>query len=272
MIFNGTGVDYNFGETTGSLSGLVFVDTNSDGIKGSGEAGLSGVTVSLSGTDVNNHAVSLSTTTDGNGSYTFGNLLKGTYKITESQPGGYTTTRNAVGTINGVTTGTLASSTTDVIDSVLLSLGSTGINYNFGEIAAPGGSLHCGDTASTCFWNGCNGQALIKSLNGCSTSTALSNWLASTLPNLFGTGAGCYNIAGKTNAQVASWFQTIYSCDNPGPRSSQRPCRSTPRRAAWPAGTTRPATASTSRPPGRARGPTTSAPTAPRSGSPTTPR
>ena len=57
-----------------------------------------------------------------------------------------------------------------------------------------------------------------------------------------------------------------------GPRSSRPPCRSTPRRAAWPAGTTRPATASTSRPPGPDRGPTTSAPTAPRSGSPTTPR
>ena len=211
MIFNGTGTDYNFGETLGSIAGLVYVDSNSDGIKESNEAGLSGVTVSLTGTDANNKPVSLSTTTDGNGSYSFGSLLKGLYKITESQPAGFTTTKNAVGTINGVTTGTLATPTTDVIDAVLLQLGSTGINYNFGEIANNTGSLRSGDTATIGFWHNNNGQALIKSLNGCSTATALGNWLAANFPNLYGSSAGANNLGGKTNAQIAAYDLQLFS-------------------------------------------------------------
>jgi hypothetical protein len=44
--------------------------------------GLSGLTVTLTGTDANNAPVFATTTTDGSGNYSFGNLLAGTYTIT----------------------------------------------------------------------------------------------------------------------------------------------------------------------------------------------
>ena len=52
------------------------------------------------------------------------------------------------------------------------------------------------------------GQALIKALNG-GTGTQLGDWLAATFPNMFGaTGA---NLAGKSNAQVAAYFQALFA-------------------------------------------------------------
>lgn len=68
-----------------------------------------------------------------------------------------------------------------------------------------------GDTATIGFWNNKNGQALICSLNGGSTSKALGNWLAATLPNIYGSSCGANNLAGKTNAQVAAYFQTLFN-------------------------------------------------------------
>src|SRR5205807_1806786 len=56
-----------------------------------------------------------------------------------------------------------------------------------------------------------NGQALINSLNGSSTSTALGNWLASNFPNIYGLTTGSNNMTGKTNAQVAAYFLTLFN-------------------------------------------------------------
>jgi hypothetical protein len=61
------------------------------------------------------------------------------------------------------------------------------------------------------FWHGNNGQALINSFNGGPTSTALANWLASSFPNLYGTKAGADNLTGKTNTQVAAFFQSLWA-------------------------------------------------------------
>jgi hypothetical protein len=61
------------------------------------------------------------------------------------------------------------------------------------------------------FWNNNNGQALLKSFNGGSSSTALANWLAATFPNLYGSGAGANNLSSKTNAQVAAFFQALFN-------------------------------------------------------------
>jgi choice-of-anchor A domain-containing protein len=78
-------------------------------------------------------------------------------------------------------------------------------------------SMANGDTATIGFWHNSNGQALINSLNGGSTSTALAKWLATTFPNLYGSGAGNHSMpyssgpnAGKplTNADVAALYLT----------------------------------------------------------------
>ncbi len=187
-----------------NLSGSVFVDKNYDGKFGSGDTGLGGVTVQLTGKDTNGQTVALTRITGKDGSYNFTGLQPGTYKVNEITPSGYFSTKNSVGTVNGVTDGSLSSATADSITAITLAGGNSGVSYNFGEQAITG-ALGCNQTASTCFWNGCNGQNLIKSLNGGANSTSLGNWLAAELPNSLSS------LAGKTNAQVASIFQSCYS-------------------------------------------------------------
>src|SRR6185295_17352924 len=59
--------------------------------------------------------------------------------------------------------------------------------------------------------NGTNGQALIKALNGSKYATSLGNWLATTFPNIYGSSAGSNNMSGKSNLQVATYFQSLFS-------------------------------------------------------------
>ena len=178
------------------LAGTVFLDNNYDGTFGGSDTGLGGVTVKLTGKDVNGVAVALTRVTAKDGSYNFAGLQPGTYSVKEVAPSGYQTTKNSAGTAGGTVSG-------DTINAVTLAGGVTATKYNFGEQAA-GAALGCNQTASVGFWNGCSGQSLIKSLNGNSNSTKLGNWLASTFPNSLSS------LAGKTNAQVASFFQSSY--------------------------------------------------------------
>ncbi len=81
----------NFGDRLplGSISGVVFNDSNGNGIKDTGESGISGVLITLS-----NGATA---TTSADGSYTFSNLQPGDYSVTETDPSGYSsTTANTV--------------------------------------------------------------------------------------------------------------------------------------------------------------------------------
>lgn len=78
-----------------SLSGFVYVDANNDGIKQAGEAGISGVTVTITGTDDLGGSVTFQGTTAADGSYTFADLRPGTYTLTETQPNGFTDGQDA---------------------------------------------------------------------------------------------------------------------------------------------------------------------------------
>jgi hypothetical protein len=69
-----------------------------------------------------------------------------------------------------------------------------------------GQNVQSGQTASATFWEGPKGQALLDSFNGGSTATALSTWLATSFPDLYGANAGANNLTGKTNAQVAAYY------------------------------------------------------------------
>ncbi len=180
-----------------SLSGFVYLDDNNNGVKDALEVGIPGVTVTLTGTDDLGNAVGpVTMATAADGSYTFPNLRPGTYSLTETQPIGYQDGKDAVGTINGV----LAN---DLISSITLKSGDNGSNYNFGELATT--AVHKGQTATIGFWNGPNGQALIKSFGPTAQGQSLANWLAGSFPNLFG------NLAGKGNAEVAAYFQLVFS-------------------------------------------------------------
>jgi hypothetical protein len=61
------------------------------------------------------------------------------------------------------------------------------------------------------FWNGKSGQALIQSFGSTATGLTLANWLAMTFPNLYGSSTGTNNLTNQNNAQVATYFQTLFS-------------------------------------------------------------
>ncbi len=129
---NAAAANYNFGELTpASLSGFVYNDANNDGTKQAAEAGIPGVTVTLTG--VNDIGVSVNTiaTTLANGSYSFANLRPSNaagYTITETQPAAFLDGKDTIGTPGG-TTGN------DVFSNVVLTSGTNGTNNNFGELS-----------------------------------------------------------------------------------------------------------------------------------------
>ena len=125
----------NFGLTLGTLSGFVYLDANNNGTKDTTELGIPTVTVTLTGTDANGNPVSETTTTAGDGSYTFTSLVADSDVITETQPAGFVEGKTTVGKINAVTVG---ASTPGAISSIALGGGQTGINYNFGELDPTG--------------------------------------------------------------------------------------------------------------------------------------
>jgi hypothetical protein len=71
------------------------------------------------------------------------------------------------------------------------------------------GGISGGDAATIGFWHNKNGQALILSLNGGSSSKALANWLATEFPYLYGAHSS-NNLTNKTNADVAALFLTFF--------------------------------------------------------------
>ena len=75
------------------------------------------------------------------------------------------------------------------------------------------GAVVAGEFATIGFWHNQNGQAVINSFNGSSSSTALGNWLASSYPNLFGASNPYIgtSLAGLTNAQVATVYSNLWT-------------------------------------------------------------
>jgi hypothetical protein len=136
--------------TPASLSGFVFEDFNDDGQLDFGEKGLSGVPITLTGTDDLGNPVNLTQQTDASGSYLFLNLRPGNYYLTETQPAGYLQGIDTVGTAGG---------SLSVVDqfSVPLAPQANGLNYNYGERPTSTGPVHIGQTAGIGFWNNKNG-------------------------------------------------------------------------------------------------------------------
>ncbi len=72
-------------EVPAVVSGSVYVESNNNGLRDCGDAGIPGVTVKL----VDGRGCTRTTTTDGNGDYAFYCVPPSTYKIVECQPAGY---------------------------------------------------------------------------------------------------------------------------------------------------------------------------------------
>ncbi len=88
---------HNFGEIkTGTITGVVYVDSNGSVTKQGAEATLPNVTVTLTGTDYLGNAVSRVGQTNASGTYTFAGLLPGDYSVTVAPVPGYTHTGSIV--------------------------------------------------------------------------------------------------------------------------------------------------------------------------------
>src|SRR5207302_1466050 len=127
-----TAANNTFGELGGTVTGTVFIDLNNDGIRQAGESGIGSVTITLTGTDTTGAAVSLTTTTAADGSYSFTGLRASNasgYTLTETQPTGYADGLDAK---NGVVIA--GSNTTDVISGVVIAAAATAANNTFGEL------------------------------------------------------------------------------------------------------------------------------------------
>ena len=122
--------DYDFGEVGGALSGVVYTDLDNDGQQTGTESGIPGATLTLSCTDVNDQAVSATTTTAGDGSYRFADIpaSNGTgCTISETQPPNTSDGTDRVGTLGG----TLGN---DILSAIPVGPGDEGFGYDFGEI------------------------------------------------------------------------------------------------------------------------------------------
>ncbi len=127
----GTPGTANFGEDPATISGFVYNDLNDNGVKDAGESGVPNVKVTLTGTDINNQPVTREVTTGADGSYNFGDLPRGSYKIVETQPVGYPDGKDTVGTAGG------NASVNDEISNIVLAAGQDSSGYLFGEKGAP---------------------------------------------------------------------------------------------------------------------------------------
>ncbi len=133
-----TSAGHLFGELLpGSISGAVFVDPNNDGVQQpAGEAGLGGVTITLTGTDDTGAAVTRTVTTGPDGRYTVPDLRPGTYTVTEpAQPAGTSNGITSAGTAGGAATATTAAPS--AISGIVLAVaGASSTGNNFAEIPA----------------------------------------------------------------------------------------------------------------------------------------
>ena len=108
LVAGANSIENNFGELVpAKLSGYVYEDAANDGVKGAGEVGIAGVTVTLTGTDDLGNPVSTTTTTDATGKYSFDTLRPGTYTVTETtQPAGKLDGKDTAGDTPGSTSNT----------------------------------------------------------------------------------------------------------------------------------------------------------------------
>ncbi|HWG42145.1 MAG TPA: SdrD B-like domain-containing protein, partial [Gemmataceae bacterium] len=175
-----------------TISGIKYNDLTGDGFS-CDDTRLGGVTINLYQVTNGVNTLIATTMTAVDGTYSFSNLGPGTYYVQEVVPPGATQT----GGCGGYTV--IAQSGGNV----------TGENFDdFYPVAVCGG-----DFATIGFWQNRNGQAVINSFNGSSTSTALGTWLASNFPDLFGS-ANAYlsgSLAGMTNAQVATVYKSLWT-------------------------------------------------------------
>lgn len=110
----------------GGLSGFVYVDGDADGARDTGESGIPGVVIELTGNATGGAAVTLSEMTDDAGAYSFTELDPGTYTITQRQPDAHLDGQDAI-TFAG------AVAANDSFSNIVLAAEQVAADINFGE-------------------------------------------------------------------------------------------------------------------------------------------
>jgi hypothetical protein len=105
----------------------VYFDENVDAVAQDNEMRLSGVVVTLTGTDSAGNQVSLQTTTDAGGIYEFSGLAAGTYTITVQTPADYNPGESTTGAFGGQANG-------NTISAVDITACQSSGAYNFGQV------------------------------------------------------------------------------------------------------------------------------------------
>ncbi|GLI39271.1 hypothetical protein GHYDROH2_27720 [Geobacter hydrogenophilus] len=92
-------IDFGFfTPCTGSIGDFVWNDLNHNGVQDAGEPGLSGVPVTITGTNIYGTPVNMTVNTNTSGMYQFTGLCQGTYTVTVPTPAGYTPSPTGQGT------------------------------------------------------------------------------------------------------------------------------------------------------------------------------
>ncbi len=208
------------------LTGTVFSDVNNDGIQETGDTGLAGVTVTLTGTDAYNNAVSISTQTNSAGVYTFAGMPFSNaagYTVTPSVPSGYSAGMETVGKVNGTTDGA-GSSSSELVSGISMQTSSqtTGAGYNFGMIKGTSisgevykdsngdGKLETGDSGlsgvTVTLYKGSSTTPIASTTTNSSGLYSFSNLAPGTykvvetiLNNYVGTGSDVGTVGGTAN-------------------------------------------------------------------------
>lgn len=124
-------VDNDFGEVRpAGLSGSVYFDADNDGTRAAGEDGVSGASVTLTGTDDLGGAVSATAVTGADGSFRFNALRPGTYALAEAPPAGFIVGKTTAGTLGG-TAGPIT------VTGITVPVGGVGADYGFGGDRPP---------------------------------------------------------------------------------------------------------------------------------------
>ena len=108
----------------GSLTGLVYHDTNSNGVQDAGETGVGAVAITLTGTDSTGASINTVATTAANGAFSFVQLAAGIYALQAASVPGFDYGAGAIGTAGGV-------AATAAINGINLAAGTAATGYAF---------------------------------------------------------------------------------------------------------------------------------------------
>ena len=174
-----------------SITGVVFVDVNQNGLYEANEPGIDGVLIELLdefGVPVLDGEDNPITATTGDGGfYLFEDLDPGAYLLHEIQPTGVDDGPELLGSLDNDSI-----VANDTMQLALVREDAT--DYIFSEL---GQQVASGDTAGIGFWQNKHGQSLISQ-----GGTALANWLTDNFGNVFGN-----EFVGSDGDDVASFFK-----------------------------------------------------------------